>query len=122
MTPRTLEIRDEVLQVLLWMRGEGLGEDADARQLALWIAAGAEEIQPVLDWMVRDGLLAAGRRQASVRLSELGLAEGGRRFTESFADAGLGSQGHGECSDDCDCLEHGPEHCAEHRHLAGSGA
>lgn len=111
MEPRNLELRDEILQVLFWMQGEGLGEDADAGELAIWLAAGADRLAPVLAWMQRDGLVAPGGRDGAFRLTDLGLAEGGRRFTESFADAGLGVQGHGECAPGCDCLEHGHEHC-----------
>ena len=121
MRPRDLELRDEILEVLFWMRGEGLGEEADAGELTVWLAAGAGRLASVLDWMRAEDLLREGTRPGAFRLTELGLAEGGRRFTESFAGAGLGVQGHGECAPGCDCLEHGHEHCSHgHRHGAGA--
>lgn len=114
MTPRQLELRDEIMQVLFWLMGEKLGDEASPGELSVWIAAEASELEPVLEAMVLDGFLKQGRKEESYCLSELGLREGGRRFVENFADAGLGSQGHGACSDDCDCHLHGPENCPEH--------
>jgi len=119
--PRDLELRDEIMQVLFWMQGEELGEEADAGELAMWLATEAERLVPVLDWMRTDRMIATGNRSGTFRLTELGLTEGGRRFTESFADAGLGVQGHGECAPGCDCLEHGHEYC-QHPHEHGSEA
>ena len=117
MTPRELELRDEILQVLFWLRGESFGDRAGIDEIAVWIAAEGGELEPVLRAMLRDGYLQA-QKDDNYALTELGLEEGGRRFTETFADSGLGSQGHGACSDDCDCHLHGPEHCSEHQHAS----
>ena len=116
MTPRDLELRDEILQVLFWMSGEGLGDEASAKELSVWVAAREAELSPVLQWMNRDGLIASGHRDGTFTLTDPGRSEGGRRFTESFADAGLGVQGHGECAPGCDCPEHGHEYCQGHDH------
>lgn len=116
MTPRELELRDEILQVLFWLRGEDLGEAARVDELATWIAAEPAELEPVVGLMLDDGYLDTVGCGDTYTLTPLGLAEGGRRFTENFADAGLGRRAHGACSDDCDCHRLGPEHCAEHRH------
>ncbi len=118
-----LALRDEIMQVLFWMQGEGLGEEADAQGLIVWLAADSKRLDPVLAWMCEDGWIEPGTRDGAFRLTAAGLSEGGRRFTESFADAGLGVQGHGECAPGCDCLEHGHEHCAhagDHDHGAGA--
>ena len=121
MTPEELKLRDEILSVLFWLQGEGLSREATPTELRVWLSGDAPDIAPLMQAMAGDGLLEPGPRQESYRLSETGLAEGGRRFTEDFADAGLGAQGHGACSDDCDCHTLGPEHCVEHRHAhAGS--
>lgn len=120
MKPEDLKLRDDVLQVLFWVRGEGLGEDADPTELSIWLGMESHLLTPILDAMRRDGYLVPGRRPCSWALSDLGLAEGGRRFTEEFADAGLGASGHGECGPECDCSQHGPDACAEHRHHRGA--
>lgn len=116
MTPEELELRDEILSVLFWLEGESLSREVTPEELAVWLESGDRELAPVMAGMARDGFLEPGGRPASYRLSALGRREGGRRFTEDFAEAGLGRQGHGACSDDCDCHTLGPEHCAEHRH------
>lgn len=116
MEPEQLRLRDEILQALFWVRGEGLGEDADPTELAVWLGAESRALAPVLTEMYKDGYLVPGRRPESWALSEMGLVEGGRRFTEDFADAGLGASGHGECGPECDCNEHGPEACSRHGH------
>jgi len=120
MTPRQLQLRDEILQVLFWLSGEGLGDDARMEELAVWIATDGEELAPVLRLMVRDRLVEPAERAGSYRLSSSGMEEGGRRFTEDFADAGLGAQGHGECGPGCDCCVHGIETCHVHGHAGGA--
>lgn len=103
--------RDEILQIMFWMRGEGLGNaptPADLRRLL-----------PPADGDRLDDDLAALRASGLVedadgggyRLTDAGREEGGRRFAEAFD--GMTRQGHGACSDPlCDCHELGPEACA----------
>lgn len=100
--------RDEILQLLFWMRGEGMGDSHHAGALAKLLSLDVTVLRPHLDAMASDGyLVAAGDGFA---LSGSGVAEGGRRFKEEFET--LISQGHGECNDpDCDCHELGPESC-----------
>ena len=115
MTPEDLHLRDEILQVLYWMRGENLGDDATADQLGVFLAQTAG-LDQVLHWMASEGWIELGLRPGAWKLTGLGATEGGRRFTETFADAGLGSQGHGACAPGCDCETLGPEHCEVHNH------
>lgn len=115
MTPEELHLRDEILQVLFWMQGERLATEATAEQLAVFLP-GADGIARVLARMARDGWIRPGGRPGAWTLTDLGSGEGGRRFTETFADAGLGSQGHGACKPGCECETLGPEHCEVHRH------
>lgn len=103
--------RDEILQLLFWMRGEGMGESHPAAAIARCLDIDQTAVKMHLEQMVDAGYLTeVGGRYS---LTELGRAEGGRRFQDEF-DSMLG-QGHGECSDpDCDCHELGPEHCKSH--------
>lgn len=106
--------RDEVLQVMFWMRGEGLGDAVGAKELQVFLNdETTATLAGDLATMADAGLLesaSAGR----YRLTDRGRAEGGRRFQDEFAE--LMHQGHGACSDpECDCHALGPEACA-HAH------
>lgn len=100
-----IQIQDELLQVLYWMRGEGLGSEADAGELLRFLGdeIGVEPVTQALDALAERGLveeLSMGR----FRLTEEGIMEGGRRFADEFR--GLTGQAHGECGDPtCDCHE-----------------
>lgn len=115
MTPEQLRLRDEALQVLYWLKGEGLDEECTAKQFALWIGADETSLQPVLEILVKDGWLEPGTAPDSYRFTEQGEQEGKRRFADEFVDHGLGWSGPGGCGPDCqDCLINGPEHCHAH--------
>lgn len=92
-----LRCRDDILQSLYWMRGEGFAAEADVPTLATFMAEEAATLREQLAILVADGYLveAAGR----YRLSELGSREGGRRFADEMAD--LQKTAHGECGPDC---------------------
>lgn len=96
---RTLYWRSEILQVMYWLRGEGLGEVVDAALLERFLGVEASIGVGYLDRLVTDGYL--DRVSDGYVLSEQGLAEGKTEFALSFAD--LTRPGHGECSDDCWC-------------------
>ncbi len=103
--------RDEILQLLVWLRGEGMGELHSAAALARFLAVPEDELLHHLSHMVVGGYV--GMRNNGFELTDFGRAEGSRRFREEFEP--LLSQGHGECNDaDCDCHQLGPEHC-QHR-------
>jgi hypothetical protein len=92
---------DELLQILFWLRGEGLAGDADSSLLARFTGIAESRIGGLLERLAALQLVqptGAGR----YALTEAGAREGGRRFADEFAP--LLGQGHGECHDpDCDC-------------------
>lgn len=92
-----LRCRDDILQAMYWMRGEGFGEDADAASLVSFLALDESLLREQLDILVEDGYLeeSGGR----YRLSDLGAKEGGRRFADEFS--GLQDTAHGECGPEC---------------------
>ncbi|MFN2463974.1 MAG: hypothetical protein ABR573_08755 [Candidatus Dormibacteria bacterium] len=96
--------RDELLQVMYWMIGEGLATQPTPAQLENFLGAPEAVIAEVLTRMVDDGYVDPGDR-GGFALSGLGLSEGKRSFSEEFA--ALTHQAHGECSPDCSFC-HGP--------------
>lgn len=114
---RALYWRSEILQVMYWLRGEGLGDVVDAGLLERFLGVDADVGVTYLDQLVRDGYLEAVA--GGYRLSDTGLAEGRTEFAMSFAD--LTRPAHGECSADCWChasVEEA-EACAAERARAG---
>jgi hydrogenase maturation protease len=101
-----LERRDEVLQVMFWLTGEGLGPDVPADAIARFIGD-ERAVAAVLAHLLEQGY-AEGRDTAGgeprYRLTPLGEVEGRRRFLDEFAPyLARGAHG-GECgSPDCDC-------------------
>lgn len=114
---RALFWRDEILQLLYWMRGEGLGEQVDPPLLERFLGVDAAAGVRHLDRLVADGLL---ERSAEGRysLTAAGHALGARVFADDFAE--LTRPAHGECGPDCWCHASAEEAaaCAEER-LAG---
>ena len=102
--------RDELLQVLYWLAGEGLASAASARELIVFLP---EETEAVLNAdllaLAAAGLVEPAGEQR-FRLTQRGREEGARRFADDFAE--LTRQAHGACSDpDCDCHVNGPQYC-----------
>lgn len=91
--------REEILQVMFWIEGEGFGDAADVTTLERFLGLSAGTLGKYLDRMVEDGLLLNEEGQYS--LSEDGRREGSRVFAEEFAD--LTRPAHGECGPDCWC-------------------
>lgn len=115
--PRDLEAQDEVLQVMFWLRGEGLADDVAPADIARFTGAAPEAAAAVLARLVERNLVAVVRADVETRfvLTPEGVREGGRRFADEFAD--LTKPGHGECNDpDCDCRRTG--HVEDCRHRA----
>jgi hypothetical protein len=96
---RSLYWRSEILQVLYWLRGEGLGEVADAEMMERFLGVEAAVGITYLERLVGEGYLEVAGD--GFRLSPRGLEEGGQEFASSFA--GLTGPSHGECSADCWC-------------------
>lgn len=96
---RALYWRSEILQVMYWLRGEGLGDVVDAPLIERFLGVDAHIGMAYLDRLVAEGYL--DRQVGGFALSERGLAEGRTEFALSFAD--LTRPAHGECSADCWC-------------------
>jgi len=97
--------RDEVLQVMYWMVGEGFGQEFTIADLRKFLSAGDDVLEDNLEQMVATGLLvrADGDKYA---LTAQGKREGGRRFADEFEE--MLKPGHFECDEpDCDC--HNPD-------------
>jgi hypothetical protein len=92
-----LQCRDDALQVMYWLRGEGLGDAVDEAQLSTLLAVDVDFLREQLEILADHSLIA----ESSGRywLTEQGLREGGRRFHDEFAD--LQKTAHGECGPDC---------------------
>lgn len=111
---REIARRDEVLELLYWLEGEGIGGSATPLAMARFLGCVAEELEGTLAALVRRGDIVVDPATGEYRLTTVGRREAGRRFAEEFA--ALLSQGHGECNDpECDCLHEGPEAC-RHAH------
>ncbi len=91
--------RSEILQVLYWLRGEGLGEVVDAELVERFLGVEAATGVSYLDRLVDEGYLE--RVDGGYALSGRGLEEGAAEFAASFSD--LTRPAHGECSADCWC-------------------
>ena len=91
--------RSEILQVMYWLRGEGLGEVVDSDLLERFLGVESQLGLGYLEKLVEDGYLE--RVTSGFVLSPIGLAEGKTEFALSFAD--LTRPAHGECSADCWC-------------------
>lgn len=96
---RAMFWRSEILQVMYWLRGEGLGEVVDAVLLERFLGVEAEVGVGYLDRLVRDGYVEPV--PGGYVMSAVGLEEGKTEFALSFAD--LTRPTHGECSADCWC-------------------
>ncbi len=100
--PRTdpveaLRCRDDILQSMFWMRGEGFAEEADVQLLITFMAEDEAVLTEQLAILVADGYLE--ETNGRYRLSDTGSTEGGRRFADEMTD--LQKTAHGECGPDC---------------------
>ena len=91
--------RSEILQVMYWLRGEGFGDTVDPGTIQRFLGVEAHIGVTYLDRLVEEGYLV--RDGSWYSLSDFGLEQGAREFTEAFAD--LTRPAHGECSEDCWC-------------------
>jgi predicted transcriptional regulator len=89
--------RSEILQVMFWLWGEGLGEEVDVTVIERFLGVDSATGIQYLDELVSEGLI--DRIGDRYRLSELGRQEGGIEFAESFEELTHGT--HGECGPDC---------------------
>ncbi|MEM7129855.1 MAG: hypothetical protein AAF702_26215 [Chloroflexota bacterium] len=113
--------RDEILQVMYWLQGEGLSESVRAQDLMVFLNSDIQTILFHLELAAAEGYLTRSPNTNSMdqsttfALSDTGRKEGGRRFRDEFA--GMQKSGHGECSADCICHTTGDHaSCPTHGH------
>lgn len=100
-----VKARDEVLQVMYWMLGEGLAHEVDASYVARFLVVPEADVAHALRGLREARLVLRGGAEGTYRLTKQGIEEGGRRFDDEFRD--LTRQAHGECAPGCWC--HSPE-------------
>lgn len=94
--------RDQLLELLYWVEGEGFSGAAQADALARFLALPEPSVLATLQDLEGRGEVVRDPASGEYRLTETGRREGARRFADEFAP--LLAQGHGECNDpDCDC-------------------
>lgn len=111
---RALYWRDEILQLMFWIQGEGFGDDVDPVLLKRFLGVDAEVGVRYLDRLVEEALLSRGV-DGRYALTPRGHQHGARVFADDFAE--LTRPGHGECGPDCWCHS-SPEEaeaCADRR-------
>lgn len=97
----TLQVQDEILQMLYWMRGEGIGERVTLQQLNRFLGVGVVQLAAPVERLIERGFVLGGG--ATLQLTEHGIDEGKRRFLDEFSNY-LGHETHISCDDpDCDC-------------------
>jgi len=105
-----LKQRDEILQIMFWLHGEGLGPDVAVPDILRFVDD-ERAVRGALAQLAEDGHLeafGAPGAPARYRLTATGIREGRRRFRDEF-EPYLATRGHGQCgSADCDC-HHGGE-------------
>lgn len=97
---RALYWRDEILQLMFWIQGEGFGDQSDPALLERFLGVDAHVGVCYLDRLVDEGLLSRDA-DGLYALTAEGHRHGARVFAEEFAD--LTQPGHGECGADCWC-------------------
>jgi hydrogenase maturation protease len=106
-----LKRRDEILQIMFWLQGEGLGPDVASADI-LRFADDETAVCRMLGQLVDDAyaeLVTDPTGSPRYRLTAFGMREGRRRFLDEF-EPYLARHAHGECgSADCDCHRGGTE-------------
>jgi len=104
-----LRRRDEILQVMFWLDGEGLGPDVALADLVRFVDD-PPAVEAALARLAEAGYVEAEPApNARYRLTRLGQDEGRRRFLDEF-EPYLARHAHGECgAADCDCHAGGGE-------------
>jgi hypothetical protein len=98
---REIALRDEVLELLFWLEGEGFAEHATLAGMMRFLAFPEREVNAAVARLVARGDVVE-RDGGGFRLSAEGRSEAARRFADDFAS--LLRRGHGECNDPtCDC-------------------
>lgn len=96
---RDLYWRSEILRVMYWLRGEGLGDVVDVPTIERFLGIGVRLGRRQLDRLVDDGYVVRDGDWYS--LSDAGLAEGEEEFATAFSE--LLRPTAGACSPECWC-------------------
>jgi hypothetical protein len=101
--------RDEILQLMFWLLGEGHFEAVVPDDLRPFLETDLGRLEERLAPLVPEGYLDPGAADGKrYRLNALGIEEGRRRFGEEFTPF-LGRESHVECGDSaCECHASGP--------------
>ncbi len=107
---RALFWKDEILQILYWMSGEGFGSLVPVTQVLSLLNTNEANLLYHLTRLVDEGILDSNTANINAQ-SKIGLAsdikkEAGRRFADAFQ--GYQKAGHGECGPDCEFC-YGPD-------------
>lgn len=114
--------RDEVLELLYWMEGEGLAGSSTLAAMARFLTYPEHLVRGTLECLVSRGDVVHDVATGEYRLTAPGRGEAARRFAAEFAP--LLAQGHGECNDPgCDCHTNpaGAAECHAARAHRGAG-
>ncbi len=117
--------REEILQVLYWMEGEGLETAVPFSRLMVLLNTTSDNLLFHLQKNVEAGYLQSGvegiSENSSVKMTPFGKKEAGAIFRNAFE--GMQKAGHGECGPDCEfCYSEGEKledcvhNCADSRH------
>ena len=117
--------REEILQVLYWMEGEGLENAVPFTRLLSLLNTTNENLLFHLQKNIEEGYLLNKDLQlnetSSLKLTPAGKKEAGGIFRNAFE--GMQKGGHGECGPDCEFCYHEGEkledcvhNCADTRH------
>lgn len=102
---RCLFWKEEILQVLYWMKGEGMGTAVNPSQILPFLNSGADNLNFHLQKLHAEGFLKL-HSGSGYSLTTIGSQEGGKHFAEAFQ--GMQKAGHGECGPDCEFC-YGPD-------------
>ena len=107
---RALFWKDEILQILYWMNGEGLGSNVPVSQILSLLNTNEANLLYHISKLVKEGILIASSSEISkgtnIQLASEMKKEAGRRFADAFQ--GYQKAGHGECGPDCEFC-YGPD-------------
>jgi len=107
---RALFWKDEILQILYWMNGEGFGSEVPVVQVLSLLNTNEANLLYHISKLVEEGVLVASSNEINVgtqvQLASDVKKEAGRRFADAFQ--GYQKAGHGECGPDCEFC-YGPD-------------
>lgn len=105
-----IRCRDDILQAMYWLRGEDPTGDPTEKKLQILLVIAPDLVNRQLQTLVADGLVE--RVGDRLRLTAMGVKEGGRRFADEFG--GLTKMAHGDCPPNCPHCADLPRDACEH--------